>query len=338
MKSRSRTFALLLAAMVATACGPTLPLDIGVRDAGANIFFGRPAPSPAPIPVQQVPFLGFPMIEVPPPFTLPPPAINKCPTASPLAFPKMGATVIPTKPPVPSTYEYRYQGQLTVPTVLFALRQNIFAYGTRQVTNVQVSSDGHYTFDVVEKFAKLTQTNSYAVFPQSVLGPSPVLGVGPDAGIYLTEMQLAPIGLTFRPATPIQLMTLPASMGPMTLRGTGSDGQTTIQITPNQSVSSQPPDTTNSYDAGQTTVDACGTPLRAWKILLTGTIGSASPNTATTAGTPEETFSLELDFGTQYGALSLRDAIAVNWTNQSTGTPGSYTMTTTIDQEPQLPK
>jgi hypothetical protein len=133
-------------------------------------------------------------------------------------------------------------------------------------------------------------------------------------------------------------MTLPATQGPMTLRGTGSYGQTTIQITPNVNQPNQPPDTTDSYDAGQTTVNACGTPLRAWQILLTGTIGSTNPNSAAVAGTPEETFSLELDFGTQYGAISLRDALSLNWTNQSTQSPGSYTMTTTIDEEPQLPR
>ena len=342
---RTRLLVVAAFAACATACGPTIPIVAGLKEAGADIFFGRPAPSPAPIP------LNLPIEPVFPPPILPIPEVMptiqlRCPTASPLAFPAHEAAETPPGPPKAGTYEYRYKGQIlkNPGTSAQVTQLAIQTYGARIVSNVVPNaSNGSYTFDVTEKLGLITQMNSYEVFPQSVAASTLPAGVNPDNGIYLTAMQSATLAQTFRPVTPIELMSLPATNGPMTLRGTGTDGNTTMTITPNNQGPAEiyanaptpvptptPADTTNSYNAGRVTIDACGTVLQGWKVLLTGTI-----ETAAGAG-PNQKFSIEQDYGTQYGGLSLHDFVQFDWTDAQSQAPMEEQLEATIDQEPKL--
>jgi len=342
---------LIAVTLLVSACGPTVAINAGLKQAGANIYFGRPAASPAPIPIQVPALPAFPQPIELPPFQFPTFQL-RCPVASPLAFPKHEASQTSLLPPVPGTYEYRYKGAIIRdPGKPDAANQVQFsAPGHREVAHVSpVASDGHYSFDVVETLGPFKQTNSYVVYPVSQANSTLPSGVSPDSGIYLTQMQIVALwgSRTFRPATPIELMTLPAQNGVMALRGGGSDGNTTLQINPANPQDNLPPPSPgpspspspspapgsdSSFNAGTTTVDACGTPLQAWKVLLAGTI-------ATTTGTlPNETFSLELDFGTQYGCISLNDLLIVNWTDPTTQKPMEYKINATADQEPALPK
>lgn len=331
----SKLLALAALAACATACGPTIAINAGLKEAGADIFFGRPAPSPAPIPLIQPLNAPFPPPILPVPIFSAPPVALHCPTASPLAFPAHEAAETPAGPPAAGTYEFRYKGSIVKnpgATNQVAVVQ-VQAYGTRTISNVQSFSDGHFQFDVTESLGPIKQKNTYVVYPQSVAASALPSGVNPDNGIYLAEMQQAVLGFDFRPTTPVELMSLPAQNGAMTLRGTGTDGATTMQINPNNpgpGEAGSTPDTSTSYNAGRTTVDACGKVLQGWQVNLTGSIV-----TATGVG-PNETFVIHQVYGTQYGGLSLLDDVQFDWTDATTATPMEEKLTATIDQEPKL--
>ena len=319
---RTRLFTFIACAMLATACGPDIALNVGLKPAGADIFFGRPAASPAPLPVLP-PLPTFPTPIIIPIVQPPPPLPELCPKASPLAFPKLEAAIRPPAPPVAATYPFRYKGHITInPGAKNQQTSPVLGYGSRQVTNVTAASD-HWTFDVVEKLLTFTQTVTYEVYPDSRGAGILPAGVSPDAGIYLVKMQRGKN--VFQPVTPIQLMALPATTGPETLAGTGSDGTTTMQIDSNEA------NPNSSVIPGRVTVDACGTPLQGWKDLLAGKIvGVAGPG-------PETDFTLELDFGTQFGGISLSDHTVYSYTN-ALGQMEVDDITAIISASPKVPK
>jgi hypothetical protein len=302
---------------------------VGLKQAGGDILFGRPPASPAPIAaLPPVPTFPAP-VELPPlpplPTALPTPSL--CPSASPLAFPKLEASITPPGPPLPGTYPFHYKGTDSVDAgPLGKASKPIAGFGFRQVTNVSpVQLDGHYTFDVVETFAGMSQTNSYEVYRKSRAAAILPGGVSPDAGIYLTQQKFSNPSATFTPATPIELMSFPAQDGPETLDGTGSDGMTTMEIDPNSA------NANSSLNAGRVTVDACGTVLQGWKDLLAGRIVSAVPGAV-----PEKDFALELDFGTQFGGISLRDHLVETF-SPAAGIKETYDITATISVSPKAP-
>ena len=314
------------ALLLGTACGPDIALNVGLKPAGADIFFGRPAASPPPLPVLP-PLPNFPTPLVIPVVQPPPPLPDLCPKASPLAFPKLEAATTPPAPPVAAIYPFRYRGHIIVNAGVAGQRTTpVQGFGTRQVMNVENLSD-HWTFDVQESFLGQTITNSYEVYPVSRANGVVPAGVSPDAGLYLTKQQLG-TGATarvFQPATPIQLMALPATTGPEILAGTGSDGRTTMQIDTNE----QNPD--SSVIPGRVTVDACGTTLQGWKDLLAGRIvGTAAPGAQTD-------FNMELDIGTQYGCISLSDHVIYSYTN-ALNQPEVDDITAIISTTPKVPK
>lgn len=326
--------------LLTSACGPTLAIKAGVEQAGANILFGRPPASPAPPTVVSPVVPGFPApIEMPP---LPPAQLAPlptttpaCPTASPLATPDLLATADVGAPPVAATYVFRYSGTDTIdPGQADATVTKLTGYGTRQVTDVQSvpapnpAQAASYTFNVVETYDGYQQTNGYEIEPS---GPAQVTATGtsPAAGIYLTEMTIQQAGSgtqpdVFRPTTPIQISTFPEEPG-ATFQGAGSDGHTTMEIDPN-TISPN-----SGIVTGRVNVDACGSVLQAWRNLLAGRISTVE------GPGPNETFTLELDFGTQYGGLSLMDHLVVDYPGSSTVKPEQRDITATIDEQPQLP-
>lgn len=319
MRAKLLTFA--LAALAVSACGPTVSIQAGVDPVGADIFFGRPAPSPLPPPVVQLPNFPAPL-ELPPlPLYIPPAIKPDCPAALPIDYPKHEAPGTASAPPLPGVYKFRYQGSDTTDFKLATQKvTQINGTGTREVKNIQTFSD-HFTFDVVETFDGKTQTNSYEVYPQSRAASALPSGVGPDAGLYLTGMTIDT--QSFNPVPPIQLLAFPANPGPETLASTGSDGKTTMEIDPNSANPS------SSFIQGLANVNACGTVLQSWQDLLAGRI-------VTTAGSgPNESFSLTLFVGTQYGALSLEDQLSLDETGAD-GQPEHFVLNATIDQEPAL--
>ena len=331
---RQQLFVLVVAASLASACGPSIRLNASLKQAGADIFFGRPAASPAPIPLQQPPLPSFPApIEIPPLSFYPPPVKIGCPSASPLAAPPLEASTTAAAPPAPATYEFRYDGtDVSDPGAADQKTVRLHGVGTRQVANVvPLQPDGHYGFDVVETFNGRVETNTYVVYPQSrAAAVLPNAAGSPDAGIYLSAMKIQPAGQTaptqsFRPATPIELLAFPVQVGPETLAADGSDAFTTMQIDPNES------NPNSSVIRGRVRLNACGMVVQGWQDMLAGKI-------VTTAGPgPNETFSLELDFGTQYGGISLSDHLALDDTGAD-GKPEHYEVTAIIDQSPKVPK
>ena len=333
MKTASTKW-LLGACLFLTACGPATKLDVGLKQSGSDILFGRPAPSPSSVtlpPLDVNPFPNFPapLEQAPAPLAvsapLPSPSPLACPVASPIAFPDLPAGVTPDHPPAAGTYPFRYTSVTTLnPGAPNQKSTPVTGIGMRQVTAPTTNStDNSYTFSVVETFNQVKTTNTYKVYPT---GPAPVIPgapATPAAGLYLQE-QVQERGTTkddFAPQPPILLMPFPASKG-ATFQGSGTDpinGPTTMTVDPQ-----------GGTIVDKARVDACGAVLDSWQVTINGHVVNAR------GGGQPQTFHLTLFIGTQYGALSLQDHLVLSGTDQASGQPMTYDVTATINQKPAV--
>ena len=104
---RSPRVLLAASLLTLTACGPTLPLNTGLKPVGSDILFGHPAPPPQPPPLPQVRVMPAPL-ELPPPLqpgvpattfsATPLPLPPACPDAPPDAVPPIEAPPSATAP------------------------------------------------------------------------------------------------------------------------------------------------------------------------------------------------------------------------------------------------
>lgn len=362
---------LLLLALLAgglSACGPTLPADVGLKQAGAPIFFSQPTPVPPPPaspPVALNPIANFPApLEEPPQFTgfnpvpvAPVPPGNPCPSAAPGALIARQATPAPSDPPAPtlSPYPFRYSGSKTLdPGKPDAQITPLPASGTRRVSNsgsttVFPSAPGGgitgQQFTVTEEFNGTRTVDEYLVIPQGAAGSGAAQETGqqPGAGLYLQQMTTSNLDgsntSTFTPDPPVELMPFPANTNiGATFQSAGTDpqlqgGETMVL----------PPKPGSAID-GDAHVDACGTLLDAWQVTLNGFLANtllASQPAACMAGAQGNTgspgctpFTLVLDIGTEYGALSLSDHLVEDGWDSTLDKPYVYDVTATIDREP----
>lgn len=374
MTARIRTrFAALLAvvATVLCACGPTLPADIGLKQAGAPIFFGQPTPVPpptAPPPVALSPIANFPApLEEPPQFSLNPlpvvtaPPAPACPTAPP------GATIAAPTVPAPTAapantaapYPFRFTGTRTLDpgkadqqvTVLPASgTRAVSGSGTGQVASSPVPAGGQtgMAFNVTEEFNGTRTTNQYLVYPQGPAGSTTAQQTGqqPAAGLYLQKMTTSNLdgthASTFTPDPPVELMPFPANTN---INSKFESAGTDAQLQGGESMVLPPsPPGPGSAITGDVHVDACGTLLDAWQVTVNGFLvttllanqpGSCAAGAAGNTGSPGCTpFTLVLDIGTQYGALSLRDHLTEDGWDSSLNKPYVYDVTATISEQP----
>jgi hypothetical protein len=346
---RVRRLLIPFALLTLTACGPTIPLNTGLKQAGSDILFGHPPAPPPPPPLPQVRNLPAPL-ELPPlvasapaatfaaiPAPNPPPAA--CPEAAPLAVPPVEAAASATKPPAAATYNFRYAGSLTVdPGLADQKVSNVPLSGTRQVVPASPSAvDGSYTFSVVETFNGHQLKNDFTVYPAghtltTTQGLLPQKT--PDSGIYFTGSTMSTPGSTdaptkFTPTPPIQIDAFDDSPGQTWQGGAGTDplSQRTLTVDGN---SANP---NSSVVIGRVRVNACGAVIQAWEVQLAGTLGDATSGPSNTV----QTYTLSLDFATQYGGLSVRDHLILKDREPNTGRARTYDLTATIDQTPATP-
>jgi hypothetical protein len=331
----------LLAAIVVcgmvSACGPTAPLEVAVREYPSSVDYGSaatpapsappitvPAPEPAPAPVPAQPQL--PQASSAPAVVVVVTAPAACPAAGPLDPAVQPATPESTSAPQAATYDWRVSGTLTTAG---SAPKAFPAKATEQVTNVTsaaASSSGSYTFDVVDSAAGLdgtqTVTTSFQVVPEPAGGQVSGEPTTQASGVYITRVTTAnavagAAPTTFVPTPPILYLPFPADLNPA----------------PSWQVNSADGATVEQYSAqikGHGRVDACGKVLDAWHVQITG--GSIT--------SPTESLQLSGDYyvGTEYGGIPLEDALTYKGTATAGGPAITSTSTRTSDVVPEAPQ
>lgn len=339
-----RTGLCLLAAMGLAACGPVAPINTDVKQAGANVFYGVPTPSPLPSLAPIIHFLNpvesFPTpVEQPPAppvvIAIPTPTPDPCPSLSPLSYPAKEATPAPLRPPAAGTYPFRHTGTLTTnPGTAIQKVVQLPDSGTRQVANVSaVGSAQDFSFDVVDTFNEEITTTSYHVYPQGAAGPLPATnGVAP--GVYITSMVTKDLNdasnnKTFTPLSPgVEIFPLPAAPG-ATWQSAGTDPSTgTTEVVGPTATDPKGTGTVSDH----VRVNACGTPIDAWEATMQGEEEYAygGPN-------GKVDFTLTVDMATQYGGLIVADYLVEYYKDQQTGVPTNYAAGATINVLPAAP-
>lgn len=281
----------VLAALMAGACGPDVPLEVAVRDYSTDIVYGeqtRPS-SPPPIPGAN-PDPGFPGFIVPPPPARLAPAEPEpgsvpappaaCPADDPLDFPDQAASRTVSAPPAAGIYTFRQQGAVRVGE---RAPQPLPATSEREVVNAAATS-GDLAFDVRIEASGETTTTSYAV-RQATGDP------GVD-GVFLTRVVTRRAGGgvdEFSPARGVRLLALPAAAG-VSWRDVGTDPIRATSMVVEGTV------------VDKARVNACGTPLDAWTVKVTGRLLGPAKDLAINA---------TYQIGTQFGGFVIADDVAI---------------------------
>jgi hypothetical protein len=300
MRVRMALASILCALLSAACAGPSNPLDIAVKEVPSDIVLGTPesgAPAPPPIPPgvpvlvgPGVPASTFTSLASPPStarttgatttttgVTLPPPVA--CPATDPLAAPKREATNRSTQPPPEGTLPFRNDGTFSVSGA--NARMGTFGpASTRRISDVRTTAAG-FSYTVAETLNGTTSAVGYQVIPVST--------VPGEAGLYVTSMHTADgAGATaqFDPPLPLKLAEFPL-VQTNTVTAAGTDPRTGTAVSWTTTVGQK------------RRVAACGTPLDAFTLELTG--GRVdSPQT-------HVDFTVTYAIATQFGALSIYD-------------------------------
>jgi hypothetical protein len=313
--------ALLAAALLLTACGPTPPFQLAVRAIPGDVAYGaqsqpsptagaaQPGPAAAALPPGAPPLIyGAPAS--PPAATFAPTSAAtpqpQCPAAPVDAVPLLAADPSATVPPVAGTYPWHTDAAHSYYTVGGGARQQFPPQLTHTVANVSApdSTTGAYTFDVATSAGGVTGmqkvTNSYQVVPPPQ-GTTNVQGVSTTqaSGLYLTAMTAQDSGLPTRRvakfAPPILLMQFPGT-DLATWKTAGTDSATGTTITLSGAVTRH------------VAVDACGSLVDAWEVHATGTLAGPNQNL---------TLDLTYDVATQYGGILVGESSTVTGTEMA---------------------
>ena len=266
----------LALAVLGSACGPPLPLEIGVKDRATDVVYGsqkKPEPpKPAPLAALDP---GFPSFIVAPPVPAPlaPAAVKpvvklKCPTAGPFDFPAEPVTSGIPKLPLGGRYHFRQQGSTTIDGKPAApLTPEI----DRVITNIVKENDTSFSYDQVIEQGGMVTTTTYRVLKTTDnseldgLYLTRVLTVMPDG----TADEFRPSGTLLGPIG-VRLLRIPSekatvwqSVGTDAIHGTSMIVQGSI------------------YDKDR--LDACGTLIEVWKATVTATILGPTKNLDVTA-------------------------------------------------------
>jgi hypothetical protein len=335
---RSRIAGILLVAFAAAACGPLDPLSVGTQDVPLSLIlgehqavqtapvgpltlppsvpgspvFGPPAPAPTTSPTR---------VSTTPPQTSPVVQLGACPDYSPIA-PVLGVTTSVVEPPAAATYTYR--AHVTEQT---GAVESHYSGPTTWTVSPPSKPDslGDYTFAIRVRAGSQLTVTTYEVVPTGVEidgqpVPPDLLGttnaviatVNANTGENIPEVSgdPAPLGqpglflagvagtgqTTFQPKSPLQLVAFPVTLG-AAFSTAGSDGTTTMSYT--------------STVAKQVKDNACGVPVQAWDISLTG----GRLLTEDSSGSPQDvSFTRELDVATQFGGLIVGDDSSITGT------------------------
>jgi hypothetical protein len=354
MTSRWQRLGLLAVTLMATGCGPTIPLDADIKAVGYDVFFGPPdalappapsvsAPAPVVIPVFVVP-PGAPPGAPPQISFLPQPAGPACPTAPPLSYPSLQAPLTgPTKPPLAAPYTYRVVGSTT--SHPGAADQKVSYYPaaeSREVTSVSgPDSSGTYSFRVIRTVGDASSNTQYTVIPNGTANVDAGAAGKPGAGLYLSQFSNSQ-GVTFNPSAAVEIMAFPA-IPSNPYQGAGSDpvNRTSMAMNPPAIVAPglpvglptsppSPPGVVQSgfIARGSHLVDACGVVVDSVENEIFGKFTDAAHNMVTD-------FDYTFDVATQFGGIVVADHLLESVTDSSGSVAFKRDVKSTINQVPK---
>lgn len=308
LNTRLRLCLAALAVLSLPACsGPREPIDLTVKEFPSDVLLGKPDPDASPprtvaqgVNLEPVGFPSF--IQAPPPMA-PRPSGDASPTTTttepvavcaktdPLRAPVYPATRTLSKPPAAQklafmnegTYEYGAPAGANEKGAYPARTERTIEPGRLVGGGLQPAqaNDGSFAFRVDESVNGQISSTTYLVDPAEALYLVSVTTTRPDGS---TDQ--------FSVANPRSLPILPLPVSPgEEFAGQGFDptSQTSMTI--------------KGIVGEKVRVDACGTPLDAWDVTVTG--GVVAPN-------KQLEFSANYAIGTQYGGISLRDSVEIS--------------------------
>lgn len=330
----------LLAIVLSACAGPRDPLEVGIKEVPTDVILGAqialaPPPGPALNPNPGFPsFIGPSppennrLLPAPSPSPIP---IVPCPSAHPFDAPKMEATNRATKPPVTARYPFRNKGTFDYMGPRPA-KGSFPEQSFRSILGSSVDpSTGTYSFSVAEDVAGTITTTTYFVQPESA--------VPNDAGIYITAIsRRLRDGSTdrFAPTPGIKILQFPA-VGGLAWDSSGTDPLTGTSMVIHGRVGIDIPDgpdpDTLPDNQAKARIDACGVPIDAWYVVVTG---PPSQPAGRIVG-PNQNLNLLATYAiaTQFGGFSVYDKTEI------TGMDGANTVAirneATVSSEPKAP-
>ena len=314
MKPRIVRLPIVVLVLLMTACGPTIPAELAMRQVQIDVRYGAsPSPTPATV-YAPPPAFNFPTPEFvprpPAPVAGPPPP--SCPALNQFAVPKDPATALIAGAPPKGAYVMRSGGTYSLgsskgalPASVQLLQPNDPVAGSDQV-------DGDFSdYSLVETVDQSTYWGfDFRLAPNNPATP----------GILITGMHWRDKvrgGLDFVPQQPVQFLPTPVSVS-NTWSAVGTDpvDQTSMEL--------------QGSIPARATVDACGTPMDSFDVHITGTI--VSP-------TMQLTWAADYDIGTQFDGLPLAEHVTLSGPDSNQGTGGiySYDVTSWINAMPFAP-
>lgn len=298
-------------ALTVAGCGPTVPLDLAMRQQQVDVKFAGPQASPSPAPplayTLPPPLNLSGVTAAAPPVTVQP---SPCPALAELAVAKDPATSGIANPPPTGSYPMRSGGT-------FSLGSSLKGTLSPVLTNLRSDSphpgsdslDGAYQ-DYLVFLAHDFQ--NYWAFDFRLANDKPG-----TPGIQLVSMGWKDAvrgDFAFFPTVPLQFIQTPLAIGnSWSSAGLDPNNQTSVQIS-------------GSVPA-KVTVNACGVALDAYQVHIDGHI--ASP-------TLQLTWTADYDIGSQYGGLILAEHVQLGGPDsvRKSGDMYSYDETSIINSVP----
>lgn len=298
-----RLVSLTAALVVCASCAPRDPIQLGMKEYSTDIVFGRQSPPPPPPPpiAAAEPAPGFPSFIVPPPPAAPAgataspsttsasrrsrPAAPPCPPDDPFVFPEEPATPGVLRPPSAGPYVFRQKGEVTVSGTTTPLP----AASIRRIGDVVGTPPGDVRYDVTIESLGDTTTTTYQV-RQSTRDPS-------IDGVFITRVVTRRASGKvdeFAPVNGVRIISLPAAPG-ATWNDVGTDPARATSMVVQGTV-----------EAGKARVNACGTPLDAWAVKVSGRLLGPGKDLALSAS---------YAVGTQLGGFVLREEVTLSGTD-----------------------
>jgi len=302
-------------ALLLSACGPTVPLGLVMRQVSVDIGGAQPPPVAAPAQVAQA-FPTNPLLPLPLASPLPElpaslaPSLSLCPKAGQFAVPELAADPTIEALPAAASYVYQQKGKGSNGGAI-PLSLDYPPFGLRKV---QPGTQGQgYDFAVTEQNPFIHTTTFKLIKPSNSSGVQ-------QAGLYIDSLQwkqdLLFGDLTFKPLQPVLFLQLPVQQNAQ-YASAGTDPVHHASMTLQGQVT------------GKKRVDACGSLIDTWEVNVTEHI---------VAGAKEIELTATYDIATQYGGISVGDHVtmsAVNGDNAVAGPTPSSDLTATISQLPK---
>lgn len=309
----------LLAILLLSGCGPTLQLEVVLRQVAIDVLYGAQHHAAPAAAAQQ----AAAPVYVPPPLIIPsPPSVTAEPTPTPSPTPTVCATLNPfavvedpatatiSGPAVSGSYYMRQKG-----TYSLASTNGIFPEVLqRQVSSAPPGSDpilGTYTqFSVSDHSGGSTYATSYLLAPNHTITP----------GMYISGMlwdDAVRGKLTFQPSQPLLFMQTPVSVG-SSWQSASTDTIDQVSVSLQGSV------------VKRDTVNACGVALDSFQVHIAGNI---------VAPTQQFTWTGDYDVATQFGGLIISEHVTFSGPDRTQAVGDSYASddTLVIDAKPAKP-